>query len=205
VRLTGGTATWLRVMPRYDAGRAWTCTALRAAMLKAGGRRAGARRPEWAVLPIFADAQGIGQLKAADGFGIYAASPSATESSGVAFCFRSGEIWSVDTYVQDALGEQQPNRAILTLQPQLTAAFESYVDLLERLGAPKPYRWIIGMDGLLGRSIALPQGDMAGLLRGDCLLNTVEVEGDYDGAEPAEGAIQPFFDELYKACSTPVS
>jgi hypothetical protein len=85
----------------------------------------------------------------------------------------------------------------------LTAAFEAYVRLLERMGAPKPYRWIIGMDGLMGRSIELPAGEMAGL-RGDCLLNTVEVAGDYDGAEGFEAAIAPFFQALYQACSTPV-
>lgn len=194
VRLTGGTATWLRVMPARDPGRVWTCAAIRAAM----------RKPGMAVRPIFADARGIGQVRAEDGFGIYATSPSATESSGVVFGFRTGEVWSVDTYVQDALSEQQPNRAIMTLQPQLTAAFESYVGLLERLGAPKPYRWVIGMDGLLGRSIALPQEEMAGLLRGDCVVNTVEVSGAYDGAQSIEAAIQPFFDDLYRACSTPV-
>jgi len=194
VRLTGGTATWLRLMPAADPGRTWTCAALRAAM----------RRPASRVLPIFGDARGTAELRAEDGFGVYAVSPSATESSGVVFAFRSGEVWSVDAYVQDALAEQQPNRAIRTLEPELTAAFSSYADLLERLGARGPYRWEIGMDGLLGRSMALDEGVMAGLLRGDCVVNCVATEGEWDGAEPIETAIAPFFQDLLRACSTPV-
>jgi hypothetical protein len=197
VRLTGGTATWLRLMPAHDPGRTWTAAALRTAM-RGRGRRA---------LPIFGDGKGTGELSAGDGFGVYAKSPSATESSGVVFAFCSGEVWSVDTYVQDALSQQQPNRAILPLEPELTAAFSAYVELLERLGAPKPYRWIIGMDGLMGRSMALPDDDeeLDGLLRGDCVVNTVVTEGEYDGAESAEDAIAPFFADLRRACSTPVS
>jgi hypothetical protein len=193
VRLTGGTATWLRLAPAADPGKTWTCAALRAAMRR-GGR----------VLPIFGEAKGAGELRAEDGFGIYAMSPGATESSGVVFAFRTGEVWAVDTYVQDALSEQRPNRAIRTLAPQLTAAFESYGDLLVRLGAGGPYRWEIGMDGLLGRSMALDEGAMAGLLRGESVVNTVVTEGEWDGDAPAEEAIQPFFDDLLKACSTPV-
>lgn len=198
VRLTGGTATWLRVMPAWETGRTWTCAALSAAMGKPGQK----------VLPIFAEPGRIGALGAPDGVGIYAASQGETESSGVVFAFRSGEIWSLDTYVQDALSEQQPNRAILTLEPQLTAAFESYVGLLQRMGAPGPYRWVVGMDGLAGRSMVMPPredgADMAGLVRGDCLLNTVEVEGEYEAGAPFETALTPFFDELCRACSTPV-
>jgi hypothetical protein len=192
VRLTGGTATWIRLMPGCDPGRTWTAAALKAALKK--GR----------VLPIFADARGAGELRAHDGAGVFTMSPTATQSSGVVFAFRSGEVWAVDTYVQDALSEQQPNRAILTLEPQLTAAFEAYVGLLDRLGAPGPYRWVIGMDGLMGRSMALEDGAMSGLLRGESVLNTVVTEGDWDGTCSVEEAIQPFFDDLLKACSTPV-
>jgi hypothetical protein len=194
VRLTGGKATWLRLMPRNDPGKTWSHAALRTAMLKAGKT----------ALPIFAAAREFGEVRADDGFGTYGVFPSAEESSGVAFCFRSGEIWAVDTYVQDALAEQQPNSAVLSLQAELTAAFESYVALLQRLGVPGPYRWVIGMDGLLGRSLTLPQGARAGFPRGYCEQDTVEVVGAYDGAGPTEPALQPFFDELYKACGIPV-
>jgi hypothetical protein len=196
VRLSGGTATWLRLMPAADPGRTWTCAALRAAM------RRGAKGAR--VLPIFGEAKAAGELRAEDGFGVYAKIPGVAESSGVVFAFRTGEVWAVDAYVQDALGEQRPNRAIRTLAPQLTAAFASYGDLLGRLGASAPYRWEIGMDGLLGRSMALDEGAMAGLLRGEAVVNTVVTEGEWDGAAPAEEAIQPFFDDLLKACSTPV-
>ncbi|HEY0438158.1 MAG TPA: hypothetical protein VGC92_16070 [Phenylobacterium sp.] len=193
VRLTGGTATWLRVAPVWDPGRSWSFEEVEAAL---GG----------AVLPIFADAGRVGRFAAAEGVGTFAISPSETESSGVVFCFRSGEVWAVDSYVQDALAEQRPHRAIHTFEPQLTAAFETYVGLLQRLGVAGPYRWVVGMDGLAGRSMALPQegeaGDMA--LRGDCLLNTVQVAGEYEAGAPFETALAPFFDELRKACSTPV-
>src|SRR5690348_12632218 len=50
VRLSGGTATWLRLMPAADPGKIWTCAALRAAMRRGGQ-----------VLPIFADARGTGE------------------------------------------------------------------------------------------------------------------------------------------------
>jgi hypothetical protein len=193
VRLTGGTATWLRLAPAADPGRTWTCAALKAAMRR-GGR----------VLPIFGDARGTGELRAEDGFGIYAMTPGPTESSGVVFAFRTGEVWAVDTYVQDALAEQRPNRAIRTLAPQLVAAFEAYGELMVRLGVAGPWRWEIGMDGLLGRSMALEEETMAGLLRGESVVNTVVTEGEWDGAASPEEAIQPFFDDLLKACSTPV-
>lgn len=194
IHMTGGTATWLRVMPAWETGRTWTPAALKAAM----------RKPGSAVLPIFADAGGAAALSAPDGFGICAVSPGEAESSGVVFAFASGEVWALDTYVQDALSEQQPNPAILTFERQLTAAFEAYVGLLERLGAPGPYRWVVGMDGLAGRSMAMPEADMAGLVRGDCVLNTVEVAGEYEPGAPFETALQPFFDELCRACNTPV-
>jgi len=194
VRLTGGWATWLRVMPAWETGRTWTPAALKTAM----------RKPAWPVLPIFAEPGRIGTLSAPDGFGVYAASEGEAESSGVVFVFSSGEVWSLDTYVQDALSKQQPNPGIQTFEAQLTAAFEGYVALLQRLGAPGPYRWVVGMDGLAGRSMALPEADMAGLVRGDCVLNTVVVAGEYEAGEPLETALQPFFDELCRACSTPV-
>ena len=194
VRLTGGTATWIRLMPAHDPGRTWTAAALKTAM----------RKPKPGVLPIFGDAKGSGEIAAADGFGVYACSPSATESSGVAFAFVTGEVWSLDTYVQDALSQQQPNRAIMPLQRELSSAFSAYVDLLERLGAPKPFHWIIGMDGLMGRSMALPDDELDGLLRGDCVVNTVVTEGVFDGTRSPEEAIEPFFEDLYRACSTPI-
>jgi hypothetical protein len=193
IHMTGGTATWLRVMPAWETGRTWTPAALKTAMKKPGS----------AVLPIFADAGGAAALSAPDGFGICAVSPGEAESSGVVFAFASGEVWALDTYVQDALSEQQPNPAILTFERQLTAAFEAYVGLLQRLGAPGPYRWVVGMDGLAGRSMAM-DSDVTGLVRGDCVLNTVEVAGEHEGGAPIETALQPFFDELCRACSTPV-
>ncbi len=193
IYLAPGPALWLRVMPDRDSGRRWPGAVLRRAATASGAF----------LMPINDAAGGYGYVRAADGFGLYAAMaerPDLTYS--VVFAFNTGEVWTIDSYLLGATGDRKP-RTILLDERAFAKSLNEYAGFLSRLDVQPPYRWIAGMEGLKGRSLYIPAPPGRTALPfppGSCVADDIVVEGLHSPDVAARHSLKPFFEEIYDKC-----
>ena len=168
VNLLDGSPIWLRVMPQYNSGRRW----------KAGELQKAATQP--LLTPINSGVGHYGYIRAEDGFGVrYMWGDDAASTSSVVFIFKTGEVWTIDSYLIPATRQYTPSTIPLD-EDIFARALEDYTMFLSRLGLEPPYRWVAGMEGIKGRKLFVPvPGGRAALNPplGSCLVDCVEVEG----------------------------
>lgn len=194
VTFAKGPAVWLRLMPTFDQGRKWPIDEL----------KRNAMPPGRFYLSPFIVRAGIGNnlftLGAEDGMGICDLdAPDASETPSVAFAFRTGEVWSIDT----TLLTYHPGLLVGEIEKLYTARLEDYALFLGSIGAAKPYSWIAGVTDVKGRRLQAPvlhtQGSI-GLVASECLAKDIIAEGTYDGTQPPADALIPFFDAIFDEC-----
>lgn len=183
IYLSAGSALWLRVMPIHDPKRKWSIRELDAHVLS---------RNHLNLAPIYDVYPGSSKLRAQDGFGVFPASPDGFTQS-IAFAFRTGEVWSIDTAIL-----ADPN-TIPFVEGNLIRRLEDYSAFLKELGIAPPYRWICGMEGVLNRKLLIPGqfGHFEGPL---CLADSIVKEGIYNPDEEAYVTLRPFFEEVFEEC-----
>jgi hypothetical protein len=177
------------MMPRFDQNRTWTVPEIEAKLR--------ANVPH----PLSRDWSGYGFLRRPDGAGVYAVlGDERAIARAYVFCFRSGKMWSVDSYWLDARKDR-----ILIDEPSFRRALEEYGAFLAQLGISPPYVWIAGMANLKGRFLYAPA--KPGVMRatdkpqGKCMRDFVISTGEYVPGDPPGQALRPFFTELYEACA----
>ncbi len=189
VFLSSGPALWLRVMPDIDPKKSWTIRELDEHAL---------RTNQLNLAPIYDGYPGSSKLRAQDGFGIFPASPDGATPS-IAFAFRTGEIWSIDTAIL-----ADPN-TVPFVEGNLTQRLRDYSTFLTEIGIEPPYRWMCGMEGIANRHLYFPLQpgyisiDRKGPL---CLADNIIKEGTFNPDEDdPRAALRPFFEAVFEECN----
>lgn len=184
----GGPAHWLRVMPENNQGKELSISEIKRQAFMGS-----------VLVPISATSSGhinLAQVRAEDGIGLYASLyENRLTTQWVVFVFKTGEIWSYDSYMIDAAGEQEP-KSIFLNRNDLARNLHDYAERLVKLGVDQPLRWEIGLERIKGRTIYLPD-DRYGRPRGHCVADQVVAGGTYFLDDDAEASIEPFFVKLY--------
>lgn len=194
VFLSEGPAMWLRLMPAIDPGKHWTTRELK-------------EKSSSYLLPLLHPAGGYSYLRAFDGFAMYwvgakgmsASHPDALLISSLAFAFRSGEIWSIDT---DLLTYTPDKLFVSEIETAFMEGIYNYSLFLQDLGVAPPYRWKAGIVGARGRRLVYPakpgyQWLGPGPL---CATDLIEAEGILVERENATTALLPFFERVFEEC-----
>ena len=192
VILTNDPAVWLRLMPTKDPDRTW----------QIGDLRRLATQNDGFIRPLVQGWSGLDFLRATDGFGIFPPSTKTdTTTQSVVFAFKTGEVWSVDTYILNA-AKQGGSNLIPPVENDFRTSLKNYSDFLLRLGIEPPFKWIAGMEDLRGRGLFDSTGRMAGFRgpRGRCLQEEVIEEGLHHPDEPPEKSIEPFWIKVFDSC-----
>ncbi|HDR9483217.1 TPA: hypothetical protein QDC20_000316 [Burkholderia aenigmatica] len=192
VLLADRSLMWLRVMPEHATHRLWTTDEIRAAL----------RASPDPVRLLWDGYGGHGELRHADGFGIFARRPGEEEASGLAFAFKAGEVWTVDALYLDCVAHKGVT-SIPDAEMMYALALKTLGTFEARLGIPPPYRWIAGMSGLRGRGMEVPHAPGRASLpgpRGSCLQDVVIVTGTYAAQTSPVLALKPFWEAIYESC-----
>ena len=183
-------AIWLRVMPKFKLQNSWAIHELKEITRK--------NTPN--LTPLITGG-GWSYLRGGDGFGAYQMEhpedvKSLLTATSVAFVFESGEMWSVDVnflfYYND----------LPFLEGRYIAALTNYIQFLKELGVQPPYTWIAGVTGIMGRHLQYPAQPGRGIVGNGpkCLVDTIEIEGEYNGEENIKTVLLPFFKRIFEKC-----
>lgn len=202
VRLTEGSAVWLRLLPRLDPGRRWSIVELKKAATQGG----------FPLVQLIDGYPDLGFVRGVDGFGVFAVGDDRSKTTAVSYIFETGEIWSVDTYIIDAVKraaqEQQPSArpGIPYLEDRFKAAIYSFRILLVKLGLPPQFQWIAGVEGIkdCGVYFPAPTGHYfpVPVPRGPSLVEAVSETGAFDDTDTPATALKPFFKKMFNSFAT---
>jgi len=181
-----GPVAWMRLMPTLDPGRLWSIHDLKTAAFNG---------EPFTPYGLGQVAVGLGWLRDEDGVGIRIVGGDIGDTAPwSAFVFRTGEVWGLDTYLVGAI------EFIPLDERLLTEGFTSYWRLLQRLGVVAPYRWIVGYEGVKGRSLWQPG---LRVINSTVHTDTLVVEGELTD-EPSIGqAVAKVVDTVRDACGMP--
>ena len=186
VMLAQGRAVWLRLIPVDQSKGEFGPLDLKNA----------ATRLNFCFMPLV-DIN-IELLIAEDGFGVCNSidQSKGNVTSGVAFAFITGEVWSIDT----TLLSFDDKIYIDEIAKYLIKGFRDYTRFLDNLEVKPPYRWIAGIEGVSRMKLVYEgQSSFSHYFNGPiCMSNTVAEGGVYDGTEDASAALAPFFDKIFK-------
>jgi hypothetical protein len=116
----------------------------------------------------------------------------ADPSPSLVYIFADAEIWAVDTYPFKAMPK------VLSLdEKRLSDSLSLFAKFLDdTLKVPPPYRWVVGIKGVKGRS--LPAANYG--LRGPCITDCIEFEGFLKVRDDSVAALEPFFARVFEQC-----
>ena len=185
IYLSGGSAMWFRLMPRYATGKTHATTTLRELMRR--------RFP----MPMDSNSYNSwGFVRADDGFGCFAitSNDKPVQSPAVVFVFESGELWSINSAVIPNMREV----------PYLPSEFvrqlaELGTFLHDGLGVQGTYRWVAGIEGVKNRPLQIG-ASIIGRARGYCVADVIQDEGLYNYGESLIVTLQPFFLKILEKC-----
>jgi hypothetical protein len=177
--LGGGTACWLRMMPLHDPGRLWPVQDIKQLAV------------ELSVAPILHIAGSIGFVDGGDGGGFYGMEGGNTTRS-VAYVFRSGEIWMVDSWLA-----QIPSFLELD-EFAFAQTFEMAAKVLsDRFSVAGLYQWEVGFEEIGGRMLTLRENVRR--TWGTSVREDVKSTGTFSAGDDAAETLRPFFEEIFDA------
>jgi hypothetical protein len=192
--LSQGPAMWLRVMPTVNPQREWPTRELRRIALEKSH-----------LLPLISPAGGYSYLRSSDGEGMYRAKGDKPESKSmtvdsVAFVFKTGEIWSVET----ALLSFDTDKLYGTdIENAFVRGLGNYALFLKELGINPPFHWKAGLIGTKGRHLGYPAPPGQAWLREQgpvCATDQMEAEGLLEEGQNPATALLPFFEKIFEEC-----
>ncbi len=194
--LADGPAMWLRLMPETPLEKEWLTYDMKQLLLQGNALT---------LVPMILGS-GWNPLRAEDGIGVYengisrTNAPNSLEVDDVAFAFKTGEIWSIDTGLLSSDETRVP-----FVESYYVQRIKNYAQFLQLLGAQPPYRWIAGLTGVQKRGLSRPDTQTQRFINSKliCLSDTIEAQGAYDGKEDAVEALMPFFRKIFEAGGVP--
>jgi len=182
--LSKGAAIWLRLMPLYEVKRKWLTQDLKGPVINL------------ATLPLMnkleTSSGSIGVIRGEDGCGSYQIWNDQSTAHSIAYVFNTGEIWMVNSWLAET------NKIIPFQESTFTRTLDQCAKFLDGLGSKKPYKWIVGMEGIQGHNLVLPPH--YNKPKGPCLANVIEEEGVYRDNDTASQLLQPFFEKVFDYC-----
>ena len=177
LHLAEGAACWFRIMPAIDTGRRWLVQDLQEMTL------------ELSIAPILNMSQSVGFVRGADGGGHYAVEGGDTTHS-VAYVFKTGEIWIIDSWLAQIPQYVELNELAFTQTLEKCISF-----LSSRLQVPGPYFWEAGFEGIAGRMLVLREGNHRPW--GTAVEDYVFDSGDFKLGDDAAESLRPFFEKVF--------
>lgn len=199
VFLSSGPAMWLRLMPSVDIGKKWTTGELKAQAMKGNIRLLPLIRSSGVGYSLLRAADGEGYYRGGSAMGAQPVSSNTITTDSVAFAFRSGEVWSIET----ALLAYAKDKIYYTdLEKVFVESVQNYREFLKQLGIDPPLRWKAGLVGVRGRRLgypAKPNHYWAG--PGPvCATDSIEAEGVLEAEQSALTSLMPFFEKIFEEC-----
>ncbi len=193
IRLAQGKAIWFRLMPKFDTDSRWSVLDLRKAATQGG----------FPLVQLIDGWSSLGYLRGVDGFGVYPTS-SDNQAPAVSYVFETGEVWSIDTYLIDAIrAREQPDvrNGISQLEDRFKNTLRSFAEVLSRLGLQPPFTWVAGIEGVKGLGIYYPpqtgRSFVTGGPSGQFLVDKIVEVGTYDKLDTPATALRPFFKKFF--------
>jgi hypothetical protein len=191
-----GPSLWIRLMPEHSIDRNFSAPEL---------KKAAFYGPRGIMLtPLeFHDSRSLHNLIEEDGIGLATAwvadLPVQTPPTAhaVAWIFSTGEIWSWQ-HLQDG-------QVIRFFEKKMADHLDQYAIVLSTLGILRPYKWIAGLSQAKGFTLEPVEIDGRPARVGrpyECLSNLIELEGALQEGDNGHEALLPFFEEVYRRCST---
>jgi hypothetical protein len=122
---------------------------------------------------------------------------TARHASAVAWIFDTGEIWSWQ--------HLQNGKTITFFEKKMEDHLEQYATVLSTLGIKRPYKWVAGLSNTKGFELEHLNIDGRTPHVGrppECRSNLIEIEGTLHEGDEVDEALLPFFEEVYRKCST---
>jgi DNA-binding transcriptional regulator YiaG len=196
IQLAPGPAIWLRLLPEFDSGRRWTTMELKKAATQNG----------FPLVQLIDGYSNLGFLRGADGFGVFGVTGDRSTTSAVSFVFDTGEIWSVDSFIINAVKEQNnggTRPGIPYFEDRFKFALHSFRLLLARLGLPPQLQWIAGIEGIkdCGLYYPAPAGHYfpVPIPHGPSVTDKVWGTGSLTENDTPANALKPFFEKMFGA------
>jgi DNA-binding XRE family transcriptional regulator len=198
VELASGPAVWLRLLPEFDSGRRWATIELKKVATEGG----------FPLVQLVDGYSNLGFVRGADGFGVYGIIGDRSRTTSVSYLFETGEAWSVDTYIIEAMKQHagtQTQPSIPYLEDRFKIAMHSLRLIMNRLGLPPQFRWIAGVEGIKDCGLYFPAraGHYFPIPKphGRSLVDKVWETGSGDEADTPASALKPFFTKIFNACN----
>jgi len=179
IKLADGPAYWLRVLPPTEPKQKLSTQTLKQTALKLG------------IVPLVRPAQSIGFVRGEDGGGFFPVQGTDTVNS-VAYVFNTGEVWVIDAWLSQISQYLELDERIFS------ATLQQCADFLSSVGIGGPYRWIVGMEGVLNRRLVV--ADRPNAMLGTCIVDQIEKDGTYETGQDLVRALTPFFEEIFDVC-----
>ena len=193
ILLDSGPAMWLRLIPNIQLKNKWITSKLKQIAMDSNY-----------LHPLYAPSGGYSYLQASDGIGMYRVPPEQTDSEistgSVAFVFRTGEIWAIDTY---RLEFSHNNIPVTDIERCFVKGLENYRLFLQKLDIKGPYRWEAGLIGVNGYSLSYPPPPGKAWFRESgplCMNDEIKSSGLVDFEEPATSTLLPLFENIFAEC-----
>jgi hypothetical protein len=176
LQLGEGAACWFRLMPTIDPGRRLHVVDIKD------------QAANLAMMPILHMAQSLGFVRGSDGGGYYSVDGGNLTRS-VAYVFKTGEIWLVDSWLEQMRHVELDENAFTET---LRKSAEVSTNRLKLVG---PYQWEAGFEGIFGRELVLP--GPSNWSWGTAVEKRVHAAGQFAlGEDPAE-TLRPFFEKIF--------
>lgn len=190
VFLSEDPTVWLRVLPQTDPGRKWSL-----------GELEGVTGSNAIILPLNRSWRNLDFVRGADGFGVFAPCGEGEPTYGAAYIFKTGEIWSLDSFWSRNASKAGAKFLYLN-ESSISQALVQYNDLLQRLGLFPPFQWIAGIEGQRGRGLFMPRrrgySYLGEGISGMCMCDHLVVEGCFLPDVDPVISLRPFFEAVYE-------
>lgn len=196
--LAKGPAVWFRLMPEFKPDGRLSVVEIKKVATQNG----------FPLVQLIDGYSDLGFVRGTDGFGVFGIVGDRSIAPAVSYVFESGEIWSIDTYLIDAIKRhareaKQGLPGIPYLEDRFKYAAHLFRVLLSRLGLRPPFRWIAGLEGVKDTGLYFPAP--AGryfpvpIPHGRCLIDAIWDTGLMNESDTPATALKPFFEKMFNA------
>jgi hypothetical protein len=182
------------VWPEFDSGRRFSPIELKKIATQGG----------FPLVQLIDGYSNLGFVRGADGFGVFAATGDRSTTTAVSFAFDTGEIWSLDTYIVNAIKQHAGVGGRLGMpyfEDRFKYAAHMFRMMLSRLGVNPPLRWIAGIEGIknVGLYFPAPTGQYFPVPapHGKSLVDIVWDTGIIKEDDTPASGLHPFFKKMF--------